>query len=246
MRARLAASQLFFVLIAGACGGRLVQSDDGGSPGTGASPGSGGSLGEGASPGTGASSGRSSVGGTVASGGRISVAGTASGGSFFSTAGTPSAGGGCACDPIACAPGYAIVPNGDGCCFHCESVCSNVLCPNIACGSGSHLEVLAGQCCATCVQDNCEAQREGYRTIRREMLEKYSTLGCMTDTDCTLYYEKNQCGVGCGIAVPTAALRNLDSNLQNYAQTSCSPSCMFPVPPCEPPAPARCVRGLCQ
>lgn len=219
MRARLAVCLLFSVLIAGACGGRLVQSgtDDEGGSSSGASPGTAGSFSEAASPSTGATTGRggrSGAGGTVALGGRFGTAGTSAGGAI-PIAGTVSAGGGCAC-------------------------------PGIACGSGSHLEVLPGQCCPTCVQDSCEAQLKGYQALRQQLLEKYSTLGCMTHSDCTVYYEKNDCAVSCGVPMPIAAIGNLDSNLQSYAQSSCSPSCMRPVPPCVPPAMPFCIRGLCQ
>jgi hypothetical protein len=247
MRARLAVCLLFLVLISGACGGRLVQG--GGDDGDGASS-NAGSLSDGATSSSGGANsrgGRPGNGGTVASGGRIGSAGTSSTtGGAVPTAGTTSAGGGCVCSAKPCPPGYISVPNTEGCCSHCESACSNALCPAIACGSGSHLELLAGQCCPTCVQDSCEAQRAGYQAFRQQLVEKYSSFGCMTSNDCTVYYEKNQCGVGCGIAMPTAAINNLDGNLQSYAQSSCSPNCMFAVQPCPAPPAPICVRGLCQ
>jgi hypothetical protein len=249
MRARLALCLALSVLISGACGGRLIENgnDYGGATGSGGSPS------DGATSSTGATShrgGRAGVGGTVATGGKatggtFSSSGTSSGGAI-PIAGTFSTGGGCACEPIACRPGYIIVPNPNGCCVHCESACSNVACPGVACASGSHLEMLAGQCCPICIQDSCETQRASYQAFRQQLVDKYSTLGCMTNSDCTVYYEKNQCAVGCGIAMPSAALGNLDSNLQSYAQNSCNPNCMNPIPPCDANPTPVCFHGLCE
>lgn len=249
MRARLPVYLLFSFLAFGACGGRLIQGggDDGGGSNTGASPGNGGSFSQAATSSVGATSnrgGRSGGGGTVATGGMFSAGTSAGGGVPF--AGATSMGGGCACPAVPCPPGYATVPNATGCCFHCESPCSNVACPGIACGSGSHLEIPPGQCCPACIKDSCDVQRAGYQALRQQLIEKYSTYGCMTNNDCTVYYEKNQCGVGCGIPMAIAAIDNLDSNLQSYAQSSCSPNCMYPVLPCEPPAQPICFRGMCQ
>lgn len=189
--------------------------------------------------------GRSAVGGT-STGGRMGVAGATSAGGFVSVAGTSAVGGACACPAIDCAPGYKVVPNPDGCCYHCESICNNVMCPAFACGSGSHLEVPSGQCCATCIADSCELQQKSYQMFRQQLVDKYSSFPCMIDADCSLYYEKNECAIGCGFVVPTTQFANLDSNLQSYAQLNCSPSCPQQVPPCLPrPAPV-CLQGRCQ
>lgn len=258
MRAGLAGCLAVLVAISGACGGRLVREND---DGMGADTGTGGSssagvTNRGATSSTGA---RPGTAGAVSAGGTVSIGGKASGfggkasgmgasptGGTFGVAGTTSAGGGCACPIIDCGPGYRLVPNPNGCCYHCESVCDQVGCPGIACGSGSHLEQLPGQCCPTCVQDSCVAQRANYQVFRQQLLDKYSSLGCMTDGDCTIYYEKNQCGVGCGISLPAAAINSLDNNLQSYAQQNCSPNCMIPIPPCEPQLPPSCFKGWCE
>jgi hypothetical protein len=105
--------------------------------------------------------------------------------------------------------------------------------------------MIAGQCCPICIQDNCATQRATYFQLRQELVDKYSTLGCNIDADCTIYYEKNQCFVGCGIAVPNSALNNLDSNLQSFAQSTCSPTCPMEVPPCEPRERPRCIEQRC-
>ena len=253
MRAGLAGCLAVLVAISGACGGRLVRESD---EGIGADTGTGGSSSLGASTNRGATSSTGagpSTGGSVSTGGKpTGIGGKATGigaspsGGTFASAGTTSAGGGCACPVIDCVPGYRLVPNVNDCCYHCESVCNQMACPGIACGSGSHLEQLAGQCCPTCVQDSCASQRANYQVFRQQLIDKYSTLGCMTNGDCSVYYEKNQCGLGCGIAMPAAALNDLDRNLQTYAQQYCSPNCMSPIAPCEPQLPPSCFKGWCE
>jgi len=253
MRAGLAGCLAVLVAVSGACGGRLVrESDEGLGPdtGTGGSSSLGASTSRGATSSTGA---RPAAGGTVSIGGKATgIGGKATGigaspaGGTFGVAGSTSAGGGCACPIIDCAPGYQLVLNANGCCYHCESRCAQVACPEIACGSGSHLEQLPGQCCPTCVQDSCASQRASYQDYRQQLIDKYSSLQCMTDGDCTVYYEKNQCGVGCGIALPSVAINDLDGNLQNYARQYCSPNCMTPIPPCGPPQAPTCWKGWCE
>jgi hypothetical protein len=239
------------VLISAACGGRLVdRSDDDGDGATNA--GGTASTGTGAGPsGNGAAT--SSGGKAIGTGGMTTGTGgkaTGIGGKTSGVAGAPSVGGGGSvcpdipCKNIACGPNQARVPTPDGCCYSCQNVCPP--CPAIACGSGSHLEVVPGACCPTCVADSCEAQRQGYLQFSRQLYEKYSSLGCMVNADCTVYYEKNSCNLGCGVSVPVAALSNLDSNLQSYAQQSCSPNCMSGTPLCEPNALPVCVLGRCQ
>jgi hypothetical protein len=251
MRARLALCIALPVFVSAACGGRLIENgnDYGGSTGT------GGTSSDGATSSTGATShrgGRAGVGGAVSTGGKATggsfsnSSGTSAGGAV-ATAGAFSTGGRCACDPIfACPPGYLTVPNADGCCSHCESLCNNVMCPGIACASGSHLEQAPGQCCPNCVPDSCAVQQKSYQDFRQQLVDKYSSLGCMTNSDCTVYYEKNQCAVGCGIAMPSAALANLDGNLQSYAQNNCSPNCVIPTPPCDGNPTPICLHGLCE
>jgi hypothetical protein len=131
-------------------------------------------------------------------------------------------------------------------CYVCVSYCIEpVACPPIACGSGSHLETLPGECCATCVKDDCAEQRKAYRELRAQLLEKYGSLGCMTDADCTVYYEKNACEVGCGVVVPGAAIGYLEMNLPSAAAHLCTPDCAPQPLPCEPPAAPLCEKGRC-
>jgi len=239
MRARFTVGSLSCLLLAGACGGRSVQTASG--------EGAGGALVEGGSASTGAAphgGGRAPTAGSAASGGRTGAAGASfTGGS--SSAGASSVGGACACAKDDCMPGFMAVPDPDGCCAHCES-CNAVSCPAIACASGSHLELPAGQCCPICLQDSCEAQQTDYQITRRDLIQKYSALGCMTNEDCAVYYESNPCSSSCGTIVPRVGLTNLHSNLQSYAESHCSPKCTHPVPPCPAPPLPSCVGGLCQ
>jgi hypothetical protein len=241
MRAPVIACLLLLVALFGACGGRLVRSEG--------DEGSGGSMSNGASDGDGATS---SNGGT-GSGARQGMGGTAiiragsgSMGGNVAVAGSSPAGGACACPDIDCGPNSRPVPNPDGCCFRCVSACAGVMCPLIACGSGSHLEMLPGQCCPICLQDSCEAQLASYQGFRAQLIDKYSLNGCMSDDDCSIYYEKNQCALGCGIPMPTATLANLESNLQAFAQEACSPKCPLSIAPCVAPKPPICVAGTCR
>lgn len=238
MRAKVIPCLMLCVALFGACGGRLVRGEGG--------EGASGSTSSGASDGDGATAGTTSSGGASLGGAPVGRAGTSAMGGSFGTAGSSAAGGGCACPAIQCGANARPVPNPDGCCFHCESACSQVMCPTTACGAGSHPEMVPGQCCSICLQDSCERQRALYQELRKQLIEKYSFNGCMVDSDCGIYYEKNQCAIGCGIPIPTSALINLDSNLQSFAQQTCSAMCPPEIPPCDPPAFVGCINGMCR
>jgi hypothetical protein len=180
------------------------------------------------------------VGWLLACGGRLEKSGSASGdddgGSSAAHAGAPHAtggaasgagaasrggaasGGGCACDAFACGPGYEPVTNLDGCCFHCAAVLPS-----------------------------CDQQRQSYAELKKLLLDKFSTLSCVADTDCGIYYDQTGCGASCGVPIPNAARRNIDDSLYAFAEANCSPVCPpLPVPPCAPSPPPRCVAGRCQ
>jgi hypothetical protein len=224
-----------------ACGGRFERGEgEGGGASTSGGANQGATSSMGAKPGK---AGASSVGGTdaVGTGGGVSVVAGSTG-----FAGSPvGTGGSCACPDFDCGPGTYPVPNPDGCCFHCQAV--PMPCPAIGCTPGNHPEVLPGQMCPVCVLDSCAEQRKYYEGFKSELLMKYSSPGCMVNQDCTIWWEKNQCAVGCGIALPLSAVNNLDSNLQSYAQQNCSPMCPMAVPPCDPSGSTPvCIQGLCR
>lgn len=222
------------VLLA-ACGGRYSHIEGEGGAASGGSTGSGGSGQGGKKPG--ASAGTSSAGG-AASAGSVGTAGTAT-----STGGKA----GCACPDIDCAPGYVKQPAPSGCCEVCVPLdCRLVGCPGIACGPGSELIYPPDQCCPVCGPSNCEAQRRGYFEYRAQLIEKYNSLGCMTDMDCTLLVEANICALGCGMPIPRFYENEVLVNLHEYASNACA-SCPSPPPqPCPPSRPAGCVQGRCQ
>jgi len=179
-------------------------------------------------------------GGTTSLGGSVAVGGTASskGGKAGSASRAGRSGGGtvgtggsvqtagtfgvagttsCACPVPICGPAGHLEPNADGCCYHC--VVNQML---------------------------CIEQRQEYLRLRAELIEKYSSVGCMIAEDCTVYYDKNSCDAGCGIPIPREQLDNLRSNLDSFALQRCDPACPpVPVPPCDAQAPG-CVNGRCQ
>lgn len=225
------------VVLLGACGGRYsrVEGDDDGSGSSGS--GSGGSGQAGSRPGGKA--------------GQPSKGGSSSGiGGATSSAGTTSSGGkaGCICPTvdIDCAPGFVPGPDPNGCCYTCLPLdCRNVACPGIACGSGSRLEYPPDQCCPICVPDDCNEQRRQYYEFRNQVLEKYNSIGCMIDSDCSLLYENNACSSSCGSPVPTQFVMDASFNLDSYAAMACSTCPPQPVPPCEPSLPPGCFNGRC-
>jgi len=223
-----------------ACGGRYAQSTDEGddTPGGGSSPSAGAVTGAGgtstssggitAKAGRGSTSkagstsrgGSSGLAGSTSAGGAIAVGGTVSAGGSFGTAGTFSIGGsGCACDAIGCAPPYRLVQNADGCCYHCE------------------LDFMA-----------CQQAQNEYRQFRTQIEDKYGSFGCNTAADCTLFWDKNECGAAsCGVPMPIAAVMQLTQNLNSYAAASCSFACpRQPEPPCDPaPGSPVCIMNRC-
>lgn len=243
MRCAVVASLGLSLWLAVACGGRSIEEDGLGGDDSITAVGGQGGGGRGSG---GFSVGARSSGGSRAAGGTFSSAGSTSAGGVPGVAAAPSVGGGCACPAIACGPGARPVPNPDGCCFHCESSCQNIPCAGVACEPGSRLEQLPGQCCPSCVVDECSRERMSYRNFRAQLFEKYSSLGCRSAKDCGVYYEKNQCEVGCGVAMPRAAVSDLERSLQSFAQSTCSPQCPIDLQACEAVEPPSCVRGRCQ
>jgi hypothetical protein len=225
-----------------ACGGRFARTEgdddtDGGRP-----SGQGGSdpstAGRPTMAGTNTGAG-TSLGGGVGQGGGITLGGKASAGG--------STGGACGtCDPIACPPDSVPILSPDGCCSGCEPLsCPDIPCPSMDCGAGYHPERLPGACCPACVANSCAAQLESYASLRAILVEKYQSLGCVDDFSCFTFYDQNACDSSCGIPIPLQAFSDLQRNLNDFAQRTCSPNCP-PVPqPCVPPSTPRCVGGRC-
>ena len=230
MRAR---APLGFALALGvfvACGGRSIQGGDEGEAGA-----SSGGHNQGGT--------KTSAAGRTGAGGSVSQAGVNQGG--VATAGTTAAGGACTCSAIGCPLNSRPVPNPDGCCFHCESDCPPA-CPGVACGSGSVLRMLPGDCCPRCIEDVCVTQHDVYHAIQSELVNKYGSISCTDSSECTTYFENNACSSGCGIPIAISIVASLDSNLQNAAASICTPDCKLPVPPCGPTPAPSCIDNRCQ
>jgi hypothetical protein len=208
-----------------ACGGRL--GDDKGVTGSG---GQGGGA-SGAAGQSGGSSGGQGGGSAGAAG-----AGMAGQGGSSSCENTTCAG---------CAPGFVSVPVPGACCPACQPVPCNGACAVPACPSDGHLETPPGQCCPICVSpSDCERGRNAYSEFRTLLIEKYNSVGCKTDEDCTLVYESNRCTSNCGTVFPVQLAKDAAQNLQSSADSNCA-SCPPPLPlPC-PRLLATCLNGTC-
>lgn len=227
-----------------ACGGRYqtqreIDDDTVSSAGrAGSAPSRGGANNAGAPTGAGATAGMAATSG----GGLTSFAGATS------SAGA-SSGGACGlvdCAAPACPAGtMPVIPPG-ACCASCTS-CG--LCPAFECAPGFHFEMLAGNCCPTCVADAdalCRKGQQAYAVQRANMLSKYQ-FGCASDNECVTVAPANACEQGCGYAtVWYGVADSFESNLLNAAVMYCSSCKLGPIPPCVPPPSPRCISGSCQ
>ena len=219
---RTAAGAGMLLLAVAACGGRYLETGDPSYDVAGSASASGGTS-SGASQ---AQAGKSAGGKVSGTGGRADggsgVGGSLAGAGTGAAGATSSAGtaGGCAvaCPLLSCPVGYGFVRDADGCCYHCE------------------LDLAA-----------CKEQRIDYQRYREQVIEKFSSVGCQVASDCSVYYEKNNCGSGCGIAIPTQLVQELDATLTSFAQSTCAPACPNePTPPCDSLGAPSCVSGFCQ
>lgn len=95
-----------------------------------------------------------------------------------------------------------------------------------------------------CSAETCTAGKVQYQDFRTELLTKYGSLGCTTDTECSMVYESNRCIANCGTAIATVMASSFSSNLAAAAETYCTSCSAMAVPPCLPLV-ARCVNGAC-
>ncbi len=94
----------------------------------------------------------------------------------------------------------------------------------------------------------CAAAEQNYQTYRNQVIQKYQTLGCMSDSDCGLLFDKNECGAtSCGAPMVNNQIDVVTQMLNAYAQANCSFACPPPPVPMCPfiPAPS-CVMNRCQ
>jgi hypothetical protein len=197
------------------------------------------------------SSGKASAGGKTSTGGKAnSAGGNLNLGAVTSFGGTVTSGGSsvCACDPVACRPGYYQLPAPQSCCGgECVLDCRDVGCTDIDldCQEGMHVGTLPDECCERCVPDNpppCEVARDLYEQYRAKTIGKYAALGC-SPGGCALAGENNRCAISCGIVIPAAGRDFLEEDLGLFAEATCS-SCPLPEePPCLPIPPLTCSGG---
>jgi len=254
-------------LIVGGCGGRslLEPKPDGGGAGQGSgaagnegSAGTAGATGaagstSGAAGATGAAGSQTGTAGSpgVAGSGTGTAGTTGTAGSTSGSGGTTGAGGSAACGPCPnpnCKMGFmSVVDPTVSCCPVCRPInCATVDCAAPPCPNG-HLETPDGQCCPVCVAGPplaCLKGQKDYVVQRAQLLDKYGSAPCMVDKDCALFFEKNQCQVGCGVAIATSLLDNLRTNLNGPASMECNTCPPPPVPPCAQFV-ALCSNGLC-
>jgi hypothetical protein len=193
-----------------------------------------------------------------ASGGTAGASGGSagfSGGSAGISGGTAGAAGGspCPCPAIACAIGFALTPDPASCCPVCKPIVCNGACVVPTCGPDSHVEKAPGQCCPTCMpgmnDSACTAGRQTYAADRAATVEKYTEGGCMSDDDCALFYENNQCAWTCGTAINADLVMDATSNLDSAATIDCgtcppnavAPPCALQVALCSN---GKCVAGI--
>jgi len=230
-----------------ACGGRaLIEDGSGGSgPSVAGTHSSNGGTGS-------AHAGSSSFAGTISvSGGTASTLGgfTSTGGTSTSFGGAVGAGG-CtgafSCPAIGCGGNSVpVIPPGQ-CCPICQSTCPEQPCLMTSCPPGYGLRMVSGQCCPSCVLEDCSLGMKNYAADKSQLADKYS-YGCAIDTDCVAASASNACEPGCSYnAISSALISDWQSNLNNEALTECA-SCPTagPPPPCVPPPVPKCVSGQC-
>jgi len=191
-----------------------------------------------------------------ACGGRAVISDGAGGGSAAGSAGATFGGaaqagsGGCmqGCINIGCGVGQVLMKQPGACCAECvpEPICP---CDPSVCPAGYHAELVNGACCPSCVQDPlsavCRSGQANYATTEQQVLEKYHSLSCKVDSDCTAVASVNRCTPGCdAIAVSSSASQLLLDTLNQMALMDCE-SCPPPGDNlCVAPTP-RCYAGRC-
>ena len=153
------------------------------------------------------------------------------------------------CPQALCKDGFtSVVDPAVSCCPVCRPInCAAVDCAPVNCPADSHLETSPGKCCPFCASGPptaCVKGRQDYATFRAQIIDKYGSAGCTTDTDCTIVGETNACQASCGIAIATSMVNNLENAL-----ASDSMGCGTCPPPTVPPClslVAVCSNGRCE
>jgi hypothetical protein len=91
----------------------------------------------------------------------------------------------------------------------------------------------------------CSVGKAVYHHKRALVLQRLSSIGCKTDTDCDALWETNACTSTCGVAAPVAGIDVAARELKASAEEYCLDCAPIPVPPCTPPQPIQCIQGQC-
>ena len=192
-------------------------------------------------------------GGTRASGGAAGAATGGVGGGTHASGGAISSGGSggaVSCTGVVCAtiPSTCkkLVQAPGACCPTCtDTGCDS--CVALTCPSGMIPEILAGDCCPSCVTDPaslCTSGLKSYASLRQQVFDKYASLGCKNSSDCTLVLESNSCAYVCNVPLPIEMASAFAPNLSSSASTYCA-NCSPPAAVvCDSMAPA-CLNGKC-
>jgi hypothetical protein len=225
------------VLLVAACGGKSASESRGGTGGSSTTDATGGSTTT-----AGGTGNATSAGGDTSTGGS-SLAGTGGSENGSGTGGTSTCNG-VVCEPI---PNTCkqIVQEPGACCPVClDTGCD--ACPDLACDTGTHAEMTAGECCPTCQPDPpdpCTQGRADYVNLRSALIAKYGSGGCMNSADCAIAAERNACMSTCGVPLPLSMVNNFEQNTMNAA-SHCSTCPPLPALDCSLELPA-CVNGQC-
>jgi hypothetical protein len=124
-------------------------------------------------------------------------------------------------------------------------------CPQAQCGAGYHLENPDGQCCSVCVPDAmtsaCQAQQMNYAALSSQITDKYRSLPCMTDADCTVVGLISSCNDVCEqFAVLRSVSDSMVSLLSQAATDSCGACPPPPVISCGNLSSPHCYSGRCE
>jgi hypothetical protein len=192
-------------------------------------------------------------GGTRASGGAAGAATGGVGGGTHASGGaiaSGGSGGAVSCTGVVCAPIPStckkLIQAPGACCPTCTDTGCNSCVP-LTCPAGMIPEILAGDCCPSCVPDPaslCTSGLKSYASLRQQVFDKYGSLGCKNSSDCTLVLESNSCAYVCNVPLPIAMASAFAPNLSSSANTYCA-NCSPPAPVvCDSMAPA-CLNGKC-
>jgi hypothetical protein len=104
-----------------------------------------------------------------------------------------------------------------------------------------------GDCCPSCVAnppDPCLKGQQDYAAFRKELFDKYASVGCKNSKDCTLVLENNACAFVCSVPLPITTASNFPPNMAGMATGFCA-TCPSPARiTCDPMTPS-CVNGSC-